>query len=118
MKDREVPRFIEEKQLVIVDVLADPSVEDNSFNRGKNGTWQVNMFKFEKRAGDEEERLYVVLESVNRKNKAYINLPYNPLVIRPANGEGPSLAEVFKEKMQVTRRLAAPRQARFKGPGF
>lgn len=118
MQNREIPGFILEKQLVTVDVLADPDVEDNAFNRGKNGTWKVNQFRFDQRFGDTEERLYVTMESVDRKNKAFITLPYNPLVIRPAQGKGPSLAEAFKEKMQVTRRIAAPRQARFRGPGF
>ena len=117
MPDSKVPRFIEEKQLVVGDVLADPTVEDNAFNRAKNGLWKVNQFKFKKAFDDEEEKLYVTLESVNRKNKAYITLAYNPLVIRPENGEGPSLTENFSKTMQVTRAILAPRPARFRGPG-
>jgi hypothetical protein len=108
-----IPAFIQPGQRVVVDVLAEPGAEDNSWNRQKCGVWDIVSSKLDKRAGDSAERLYVTMESVGRKNKAYITLPYSPLVIRPENAPPVALQDVFQAAMHPRATVTAPATARF-----
>jgi hypothetical protein len=109
----DIPDFIRSGQRVIVDVLAQPGTEDNSWNRNKCGVWQIVSSKMDQRGDDSAARLYVTMESVERKNKAFMTLPYNPLVIRPDNTPPVTLQEVFLAAMKPRKTVTAPATARF-----
>ncbi len=109
----DIPDFIRSGQRVIVDVLAEPGTEDNSWNRNKCGVWEIVSSKMDQRGDDSAARLYVVLGSVERKNETFITLPYSPLVIRPENAEPVTLQEVFLAAMQLRKKVTAPATARF-----
>lgn len=80
MEDDKTPEFLRKGRKILLN--RPPESCDSDWMRNMNGLWEVDK-PYISDHPPHEGQLCVVLKSIGRKHQAYINIPYDPAIIKP-----------------------------------